>query len=145
MSDLNQDTDSEKAKGNPPTHIAKVRHGSGEGATYEQIGAAWMNEKGEWLFTLRGPGKTLRLAASFRQLQPAGLSCRFFSARFDSRWLTRRSEMCHVVDAAPLERLRSKQRLVLPCEHVKYLWGSYAPGAASFLWTSLGTVCCSEA
>ena len=33
-------------KGNPPTHYAKVRHGSGEDATYEQIGVAWVNEKG---------------------------------------------------------------------------------------------------
>jgi hypothetical protein len=54
MSDLNQNTESEKAKGNPPTHIAKVRHGSGEGATYEQIGAAWMNEKGAIYIKLHG-------------------------------------------------------------------------------------------
>lgn len=54
MSDLNQNTETEKAKGNPPTHIAKVRHGSGEGATYEQIGAAWMNEKGAIYIKLHG-------------------------------------------------------------------------------------------
>ena len=54
MSDLNQNTETEKAKGNPPTHIAKVRHGSGEGASYEQIGAAWMNEKGAIYIKLHG-------------------------------------------------------------------------------------------
>ena len=54
MSDLNQTAQSEKAKGNPPTHIAKVRHGSGEGASYEQIGAAWMNEKGAIYIKLHG-------------------------------------------------------------------------------------------
>ena len=53
--------------------------------------------------------------------------------------------MCHLADAALVERSRSKRRLVLPCEHVKYLLGSYAPGAASLLWASLGTICCSEA
>ena len=54
MSDLNQNTETEKTKGNPPTHIAKVRHGSGEGATYEQIGAAWLNEKGAIYIKLHG-------------------------------------------------------------------------------------------
>ena len=33
-------------KGNPPTHIAKVRHGYGKDARYEQIGVAWVNKKG---------------------------------------------------------------------------------------------------
>lgn len=36
----------QNGKGNPPTHFAKIRHGSGEDATYEQIGVAWVNEKG---------------------------------------------------------------------------------------------------
>jgi hypothetical protein len=36
----------ESAKGNPPTHIAKVRHGYGNNARYEQIGVAWVNKNG---------------------------------------------------------------------------------------------------
>ena len=54
MNDQNQNTENVKPAGNPPTHIAKVRHGSGEGATYEQIGAAWMNEKGAIYIKLHG-------------------------------------------------------------------------------------------
>jgi len=29
-----------------PTHVAKVRHGYGKNASYEQVGVAWVNEKG---------------------------------------------------------------------------------------------------
>lgn len=28
-----------------PTHFASLRHGSGKGATYERIGAGWLNEE----------------------------------------------------------------------------------------------------
>ena len=35
----------EKSEKNPPTHVAKVRTGGGQNATYERIGAGWMDEK----------------------------------------------------------------------------------------------------
>lgn len=31
---------------NPPTHIAKVRNGQGDGATFERIGVAWAKDDG---------------------------------------------------------------------------------------------------
>lgn len=41
-------------KSKSPTHIAKVRHGYGKTASYEQIGAAWKNEKGSFYIKLHG-------------------------------------------------------------------------------------------
>lgn len=41
-------------KGNLPTHVVKVRHGNGKGATYEQIGVAWRNESGALYVKLYG-------------------------------------------------------------------------------------------
>ena len=37
-----------------PTHVVKVRHGYGKGATYEQIGVAWTNEGGSLYVKLYG-------------------------------------------------------------------------------------------
>ena len=44
----------QNGKGNLPTHIAKVRHGYGKTASYEQIGVAWVNEKGGIYVKLHG-------------------------------------------------------------------------------------------
>ena len=44
----------QNGKGNPPTHVAKVRHGHGKNASYEQIGAAWKNENGAVYVKLHG-------------------------------------------------------------------------------------------
>jgi len=42
-------------KDNGPTHIAKVRHGSGKHVSYERIGAAWENpENGSLYIKLNG-------------------------------------------------------------------------------------------
>jgi hypothetical protein len=41
-------------KGNPPTHVAKVRHGHGKNASYERIGVAWVNEEGGIYVKLHG-------------------------------------------------------------------------------------------
>ena len=48
MSNENAQTSegNQNGKGNPPTHIAKVRHGYGKDTRYEQIGVAWVNKKG---------------------------------------------------------------------------------------------------
>ncbi len=46
--------DANTKKGNPPTHVAKVRHGMGDQARYEQIGAAWVNEDGSLYVKLHG-------------------------------------------------------------------------------------------
>ncbi|MCB0627567.1 MAG: hypothetical protein KDC43_27500 [Saprospiraceae bacterium] len=46
----NNDTQ-EKTK---PTHYAKVRHGQGQQASYEQIGAAWDNGDGSLYVRLHG-------------------------------------------------------------------------------------------
>jgi len=37
-----------------PTHYAKVRHGTGPQASYEQIGAAWQNADGSFYVRLHG-------------------------------------------------------------------------------------------
>lgn len=42
------------AESNKPTHRAKVRNGTGKGATYEQIGAAWEGEDGSIYVRLHG-------------------------------------------------------------------------------------------
>lgn len=47
-------TAAEKEKGSRPTHVAKVRHGYGKKATYEQIGVAWRTEKGALYVKLAG-------------------------------------------------------------------------------------------
>jgi len=39
---------------NPPTHVAKVRRGTGETATYERIGAAWAGEDDVFYVRLHG-------------------------------------------------------------------------------------------
>ena len=44
----------ETAKGNRPTHVAKVRHGHGKKAAYEQIGVAWKTETGALYIKLSG-------------------------------------------------------------------------------------------
>lgn len=41
-------------KGNPPTHVAKVRKGFGKNATYERIGVAWVKEDGSLYVKLNG-------------------------------------------------------------------------------------------
>jgi len=44
----------QNGKSNPPTHVAKVRHGYGKKATYERIGVAWCNEDGSFYIKLHG-------------------------------------------------------------------------------------------
>ena len=44
----------QNSKSNPPTHTAKVRHGYGKNASYEQIGVAWQNENGSFYIKLYG-------------------------------------------------------------------------------------------
>lgn len=39
---------------NPPTHVAKVRSGSGNRASYERIGVAWESEDGSLYVRLYG-------------------------------------------------------------------------------------------
>lgn len=39
---------------NLPTHVAKVRRGKGENATYERIGVAWVNADGSMYVKLVG-------------------------------------------------------------------------------------------
>lgn len=39
---------------NKPTHVAKVRHGEGDNATYEQIGVAWQTDTGSLYIKLSG-------------------------------------------------------------------------------------------
>lgn len=51
----NQTTDNQAAeKGKRPTHTAKIRHGHGKQATYEQIGVGWKNDKGGIYVKLHG-------------------------------------------------------------------------------------------
>lgn len=49
---LNQNANDSKT--NQPTHVAKVRHGKGQNATYERIGVAWKNEDGGVYVKLHG-------------------------------------------------------------------------------------------
>lgn len=51
---FNQNAADNNGKGNPPTHVAKVRHGKGQNATYERIGVAWVNEDGAVYVKLHG-------------------------------------------------------------------------------------------
>lgn len=51
----------------PPTHIAKVRHGTGDRATYERIGVAWAKEDGAVYVRLYGT----QIVASGFTLYPA--------------------------------------------------------------------------
>ncbi|MET0105789.1 MAG: hypothetical protein ABW072_11720 [Sedimenticola sp.] len=44
----------QNVKANPPTHVAKVRHGYGKKASYERIGVAWQNEDGSFYIKLHG-------------------------------------------------------------------------------------------
>jgi len=44
----------QNGKSNPPTHVAKVRHGYGKKASYERIGVAWQNEDGSFYIKLHG-------------------------------------------------------------------------------------------
>jgi hypothetical protein len=39
---------------NPPTHLAKLRKGEGETATFERIGAAWAKDDGSIIVRLYG-------------------------------------------------------------------------------------------
>lgn len=47
-------TGTDEAAKTKPTHIAKIRHGEGENATYEQIGVAWKSEGGALYIKLSG-------------------------------------------------------------------------------------------
>jgi hypothetical protein len=40
--------------GNPPTHVAKVRNGQGDNASFERIGVAWEKEDGSLYVRLHG-------------------------------------------------------------------------------------------
>jgi hypothetical protein len=40
--------------GNPPTHVAKIRSGQGENASFERIGVAWAKEDGSLFVRLSG-------------------------------------------------------------------------------------------
>lgn len=51
----------------PPTHIAKVRNGTGDRATYERIGVAWAKEDGSVYVRLYGT----QIVASGFALYPA--------------------------------------------------------------------------
>ena len=44
----------QSTKANRPTHVAKIRHGQGRSASFEQIGAAWINEEGAIYVKLNG-------------------------------------------------------------------------------------------
>ena len=35
---------------NPPTHVAKVRHGTGRQASYERVGVAWINREDDTVY-----------------------------------------------------------------------------------------------
>lgn len=50
----NADSSTGEVAKNRPTHIAKVRHGEGSEATYEQIGVAWQSEQGALYVKLSG-------------------------------------------------------------------------------------------
>lgn len=49
-------TENQESNGNAnqPTHIAKMRNGYGNRATYERIGVAWVNEDGSLYVKLHG-------------------------------------------------------------------------------------------
>jgi hypothetical protein len=47
-------TDKSQNGNNKPDYYAKLRHGFGKKATYEQIGAAWVTEKGAIYVKLAG-------------------------------------------------------------------------------------------
>lgn len=55
------------SSGTPPTHIAKVRKGTGDRATYERIGVAWAKEDGSVYVRLYGT----QIIASGFALYPA--------------------------------------------------------------------------
>jgi len=54
----NENTQSNETRqtdqGNRPTHVAKIRHGHGKNASYEQIGVAWKNDDGAVYVKLQG-------------------------------------------------------------------------------------------
>jgi hypothetical protein len=56
MTTTNNQTEAQNNNGKSrlPTHIAKVCHGHGKGATYEQIGIAWVNDNGSLYIKLHG-------------------------------------------------------------------------------------------
>lgn len=47
-------TDERQNGNNQPNFVAKTRHGFGKKATYERIGAAWLNEDGSLYVKLHG-------------------------------------------------------------------------------------------
>lgn len=49
-----RDSEPEKPKANPPTHIVKRRQGEGEAAIYERIGVAWARDNGAIFVRLHG-------------------------------------------------------------------------------------------
>lgn len=51
---IDQSRTNENGKANPPTHVAKVRHGYGKKASYERIGVAWKNEDGSFYVKFHG-------------------------------------------------------------------------------------------
>lgn len=40
--------------GNPPSHVAKIRIGQGDAASFERIGAAWAKDDGSLFVRLHG-------------------------------------------------------------------------------------------
>jgi hypothetical protein len=52
--ETNTTTDDRQNGSNQPNFYAKVRHGFGKKATYERIGAAWLNEDGSVYVKLQG-------------------------------------------------------------------------------------------
>lgn len=50
----NRTRQGEASAPNPPTHVAKMRIGKGEGASFERIGVAWAKEDGSHYVRLHG-------------------------------------------------------------------------------------------
>ena len=54
MTTTNQTTDTSRNNGKPkPTHVAKIRHGYGKGATFERVGVLFQNGKVKDSFYLK--------------------------------------------------------------------------------------------
>lgn len=51
---MSNENNQQNGKGNPPTHVAKVRHGEGRRATYDRIGVAWVKDDGSTYVRLYG-------------------------------------------------------------------------------------------
>ncbi len=68
----NQTRDSRPQGGNAPTHYAKVRHGTGDDATYEQIGVGWATPGGAVYVKLAGTQVVSEFALYPAKPRPAG-------------------------------------------------------------------------